>query len=314
MKTILISGGSGFIGSNLCKELVKNENNKIICVDNNYTGTIGNIKKLLSNPRFEFIEHDIIEPLNINQKIDEIYNLACPASPKFYQKEHAIFTSKTCVLGAINMLELAKKNNARILQASTSEIYGNPDIHPQNEAYSGNVNPIGIRACYDEGKRMAESLFFDYHRIHNTKIKVIRIFNTYGPKMNSNDGRVISNFICQALKGEDITIYGNGEQTRSFCYIDDLIDIMIKIMASSDDFLGPINTGNPEELTINELALLIKNKINSNIKITHKPLPKDDPKKRKPDITLAKEYFNWEPKISISKGLDKTIEYFKNNL
>lgn len=314
MKTILITGGAGFIGSNLCEKLIFDENNKIICVDNNFTGLITNVQKFLSNPRFQFISHDITNPIEIDEKIDEIYNLACPASPKFYQGKNAIFTTKTCVLGAINVLELAKKNNAKILQASTSEIYGDPLEHPQNELYKGNVNPIGIRACYDEGKRAAESLFFDYNRIYNTKIKVVRIFNTYGPNLNPDDGRVISNFIYQALKNQDITIYGNGTQTRSFCYIDDLINIIIKVMESPDEFIGPINIGNPKEYAINELAELIKNKINNNLKITYKPLPQDDPTKRQPDITLAKSYFNWEPKISLSEGLDKTIRYFQTLL
>ena len=314
MKTILITGGAGFIGSNLCEKLIFDENNKIICVDNNFTGLITNVQKFLSNPRFQFISHDITNPIEIDEKIDEIYNLACPASPKFYQGKNAVFTTKTCVLGAINVLDLAKKNNAKILQASTSEIYGDPLEHPQNELYKGNVNPIGIRACYDEGKRAAESLFFDYNRIYNTKIKVVRIFNTYGPNLNPDDGRVISNFIYQALKNQDITIYGNGTQTRSFCYIDDLINIIIKVMESPDEFIGPINIGNPKEYAINELAELIKNKINNNLKITYKPLPQDDPTKRQPDITLAKSYFNWEPKISLSEGLDKTIRYFQTLL
>jgi len=302
MKTILITGGTGFIGSNLCKRLISNENNKIICVDNNYTGSLDNVRELLNNSRFKFIEHDIIEPLNIEEKIDEIYNLACPASPCAYQGEKAIFTTKTCVLGSLNMLELAKKNNAKILQSSTSEVYGE------------NVNPIGIRACYDEGKRCAESLFFDYHRLYDVKIKVIRIFNTYGPMMDTNDGRVVSNFICQALRGEDLTIYGDGSQTRSLCYVDDLIEVIIKMMASEDDFVGPVNTGNPEEFTIGELANLIKEKINKELKIVYKPLPADDPTQRRPDITLAKTKLNWEPKIKISDGLDKTIEYFDRKI
>lgn len=314
MKTVLITGGTGFIGSNLCKRLIKDENNKIICVDNNYTGSLDNVKELLDNPRFSFIEHDIIEPLEIDEKIDEIYNLACPASPPAYQGQKAIFTTKTCVLGALNMLELARKNNAKILQSSTSEVYGEPIEHPQKETYRGNVNPIGIRACYDEGKRCAESLFFDYNRIHNVKIKVIRIFNTYGPLMDPNDGRVVSNFICQALRGEDLTIYGDGSQTRSFCYVDDLIEVITRMMASEDDFLGPVNTGNPGEFTIKELAELVKEKINKNLKIIYKPLPSDDPTQRKPDITLAKTKLNWEPKIKLNEGLDKTIEYFKKRI
>ena len=314
MKTILITGGTGFIGSNLCKRLIKDENNRIICIDNNYTGSLGNIKELLDNPRFKFIEYDIIEPIEINEKIDEIYNLACPASPPAYQGERAIFTTKTCVLGALNMLELAKKNKATILQASTSEVYGEPFVHPQVETYRGNVNPIGIRACYDEGKRCAESLFFDYHRLYGVKIKVIRIFNTYGPMMDPNDGRVVSNFICQALRGEDLTIYGDGSQTRSFCYIDDLIDIIVKMMESEDGFTGPVNAGNPREFTIKGLAELVKEKINKNLKIIYKPLPSDDPTQRRPDITLAKTKLNWEPKIKLNEGLDKTIEYFDKKL
>ena len=314
MKRILITGGTGFIGSNLCKRLIKNENNKIICVDNNYTGSLDNVKELLSNPRFNFIEHDIIEPLNTEEKIDEIYNLAYPASPCAYQGKKAIFTTKTCVLGALNMLELAKNNNAKILQSSTSEVYGEPLVHPQTETYRGNVNPIGIRACYDEGKRCAESLFFDYHRLYGVKIKVIRIFNTYGPMMNPNDGRVVSNFICQALKGEDLTIYGDGSQTRSFCYIDDLIDVIVAVMASEDDFVGPVNTGNPEEFTIKELADLVKEKINKDLKIVYKHLPADDPTQRRPDITLAKAKLNWEPKIKLNEGIDKTIEYFDKKI
>ncbi len=313
-KTILITGGSGFVGSNLCKKLIQDENNSIICLDNNYSGSFSNVAELADNPRFKFIEHDVINPLEIDEKIDEIYNLACPASPVWYQGDRAIFTTKTCVYGAINMLELAKKNNAKILQASTSEVYGEPQVHPQNEKYRGNVNPIGIRACYDEGKRCAESLFFDYHRIFDVKIKVIRIFNTYGPMMNPKDGRVVSNLICQALNGNDLTIYGDGEQTRSFCYVDDLIDAMIKTMATPDDFLGPINLGNPDEFTIKELAQLIQNKINNNLKISYKPLPQDDPTQRKPDITLAKQILNWEPKIKLADGLDKTIEYFAQKI
>ena len=314
MKTILITGGTGFIGSNLCKRLIKDESNKIICVDNNYTGSLDNVKELLNNPRFKFIEHDIIEPLDIDEKIDEIYNLACPASPPAYQGEKAIFTTKTCVFGALNMLELARKNNAKILQSSTSEVYGEPLVHPQDETYRGNVNPIGTRACYDEGKRCAESLYFDYHRLYDVRIKVIRIFNTYGPMMDPNDGRVVSNFICQALRGEDLTIYGDGSQTRSFCYIDDLIEVIVRMMESEDDFVGPVNTGNPGEFTIRELAELVKEKINKDLKIIYKPLPSDDPTQRRPDITLAKTKLNWEPKIKLSDGLDKTIEYFDKKL
>lgn len=314
LKNILITGGCGFIGSNLCKKLIQNENNFIICLDNNFTGSTDNISNLINNPRFKFIKHDIIEPIEINKKIDEIYNLACPASPKKYQGKNAIYTTKTCVFGAINMLELAKKNNAKILQSSTSEIYGNSNEHPQKENYFGNVNPIGPRACYDEGKRCAESLFFDYKRIYNLEVKIVRIFNTYGPLMDIEDGRVISNFICQALKGNNLTIYGNGSQTRSFCYIDDLIDALIKTMNTKKEFSGPINLGNPIEYTINEIAESIKNKINNKINIIYMPLPIDDPHKRKPDISLAKKELNWKPKISLDKGLDLTISYFKNKL
>ncbi len=317
-KTILITGGTGFIGSNLCKRLIKDENNKIICVDNNYTGTLDNVKELLDNPRFKFIEHDIIEPLKIDEKVDEIYNLACPASPPAYQGDKAIFTTKTCVYGAVNMLELARKNNAKILESSTSGVYGEPLEHPQKETYRGNVNPIGIRACYDEGKRCAESLFFDYNRIYGVKIKVIRIFNTYGPMMDPNDGRVVSNFICQALRGEDLTIYGDGSQTRSFCYVDDLIDVIVKVMASEDDFIGPVNTGNPGEFTIKELADLVIEKVNKrdnkDLKVVYKPLPSDDPTQRRPDISLAKSKFGWKPKIKLNEGLDMTIEYFAQRI
>ncbi|HFU2596684.1 TPA: UDP-glucuronic acid decarboxylase family protein [Campylobacter jejuni] len=312
MKTILITGGSGFLGSNLCQRLV--DDNHIICVDNNYTGRMENINHLLSHPNFTFIHHDICNPLKIETKLDQIYNFACPASPPAYQGSHAIKTTKTSVYGAINMLELAKEHKATIMQASTSEVYGDPLIHPQSEDYRGNVNPIGIRACYDEGKRCAESLFFDYHRHENVDIKVIRIFNTYGPNMDPNDGRVVSNFICQALSGKDITIYGDGSQTRSFCYVDDLIDIIIKVMNSPKDFQGPINTGNPGEFTIKELAQKVIEKTNSKSQIIYKDLPLDDPTQRRPDITLAKSKFDWEPKVNLDEGLDKTIEYFKKNI
>ncbi|MCV3450106.1 SDR family oxidoreductase [Campylobacter lari] len=312
MKTILITGGSGFLGSNLCQRLV--DDNHIICVDNNYTGRMENINHLLSHPNFTFIHHDICNPLKIETKLDQIYNFACPASPPAYQGSHAIKTTKTSVYGAINMLELAKEHKATIMQASTSEVYGDPLIHPQSEDYRGNVNPIGIRACYDEGKRCAESLFFDYHRHENVDIKVIRIFNTYGSNMDPNDGRVVSNFICQALSGKDITIYGDGSQTRSFCYVDDLIDIIIKVMNSPKDFQGPINIGNPGEFTIKELAQKVIEKTNSKSQIIYKDLPLDDPTQRRPDITLAKSKFDWEPKINLDEGLDKTIEYFKKNI
>ncbi len=314
MKTILITGGTGFLGSNLCYKLIT-LGERVICVDNNYTGRMANISDLLSNPNFRFIEHDICEPLKVdNEKIDQIYNMACPASPPAYQGSYAIKTTKTCVFGAINMLELAKKHKARILQTSTSEVYGEPLVHPQVETYRGNVNPDGIRACYDEGKRCAESLFFDYHRHEGVDIKVIRIFNTYGPKMDPNDGRVVSNFICQALSGQNITIYGDGSQTRSFCYVDDLIEVMIKMMNSPADFTGPVNTGNPGEFTIKELAEKIVAKIGGPSKIVYKPLPKDDPTQRRPDITLAKTKLGWEPKVKLDEGLDKTIEYFKTQI
>lgn len=309
-KTILITGGTGFIGANLCRRLLQDENIRLICVDNNYTGSLDNIKELLNNPRFKFVEHDIIEPFEIDEKIDEIYNLACPASPIAYQGVKAVYTTKTCVYGAVNMLELAKKHNAKILQTSTSEVYGEPLVHPQVETYRGNVNPIGIRACYDEAKRCAESLFFDYNRIYGVNIKVVRIFNTYGPFMDPNDGRVVSNFICQALRGENLTVYGDGSQTRSFCYVDDLVDVILKVMESDEEFLGPVNIGNPGEFTIKELANMIKEKINPDLNIIYKPLPSDDPTQRKPDISLAKTKFGWEPKIDLNLGLDRTIEYF----
>ena len=313
MKTILVTGGTGFLGSNLCHQLINN-GNKVICVDNNYTGRLQNVSDLLNNPLFTFIQHDITTPLEINEKLDQIYNLACPASPPAYQGSYSIKTTKTCVLGAINMLELAKKNKATILQSSTSEVYGDPLVHPQIESYRGNVNPIGIRACYDEGKRCAESLFFDYFRHEGVDIKVVRIFNTYGPKMDPNDGRVISNFICQALSGKDITIYGTGQQTRSFCYVDDLINVMIQMMNSEKGFTGPVNIGNPGEFTIAELAQLVVEKIGGSSKIVYKDLPSDDPTQRRPDITLAQTKFNWTPKIKLSEGLDKTIDYFKTQI
>ena len=297
MNTILVTGGTGFLGSNLCSRLIS-EGNRVICVDNNYTGRLHNIVGIVNHPNFRFIEHDICEPLNVNdEKIDQIYNLACPASPPAYQGNYSIKTTKTCVFGAINMLELAKKHNATILQASTSEVYGEPLVHPQIESYRGNVNPIGIRACYDEGKRCAESLFFDYCRHEGVDIKVIRIFNTYGPNMDPNDGRVVSNFICQALSGQDITVYGDGAQTRSFCYVDDLIEAMIRMMNSEKGFTGPVNTGNPGEFTIKELAEKVVAKIGGSSKVVYKDLPKDGPTQRRPDITLAKTKLNWKPHI-----------------
>lgn len=311
MKKILVTGGAGFIGSHLCKKLL-DEGNFVICLDNLQTSQMENIQDLVDNPNFLFVLHDVTIPFYA--RVDEIYNLACPASPIHYQF-NPTKTIRTSVIGAINMLDLAKENNARILQSSTSEIYGDPIIHPQTESYWGNVNPIGVRSCYDEGKRCAETLFFDYYRQFNTKIRVIRIFNTYGPNMAENDGRVVSNFIIQALKNEDITIYGDGSQTRSFQYVDDLIDGMIKMMNNDIDFIGPVNIGNPGEFTIKELALLVLKMIpESKSKIVYNPLPKDDPRQRKPDISLAKEKLGWEPKITIEEGLVKTIEYFKKRI
>lgn len=312
-KTILVTGGTGFLGSNLCERLI-HDGQRVICVDNNYTGNLKNVASLQDNPNFRFILHDIINPLEIDEKIDQIYNLACPASPRHYQGKAAVFTTKTCVLGALNMLELAKKHGATIFQSSTSEVYGEPAVHPQPESYRGNVNPIGIRACYDEGKRCAESLFFDYYREEGVDIKVVRIFNTYGPKMNPKDGRVVSNVICQALRGEDITLYGDGTQTRSFCYVDDLIEAFVRMMATPKGFTGPVNTGNPGEFTVGELAQMVISKIGGNHKIVYKPLPKDDPTHRKPDITLAQKELGWEPQVELSEGLDKTIAYFKKEL
>jgi UDP-glucuronate decarboxylase len=309
-KRILVTGGAGFIGSHLCERLL-NEGNEVICVDNFFTGSKDNIKHLLNNPYFELIRHDITFPLYV--EVDEIYNFACPASPIHYQFD-PVQTTKTSVMGAINMLGLAKRLKIRVLQASTSEVYGDPTVHPQKEDYWGNVNPIGPRACYDEGKRCAETLFFDYHRQHGLDIKVVRIFNTYGPRMLPNDGRVVSNFIVQALKGEDITVYGDGSQTRSFCYIDDMIDGIIKMMNSEKGFTGPVNLGNPAEFSILELAEIILKLTKSKSKIVFKPLPQDDPKQRRPDITLAKTKLNWEPKVSLEEGLIKTIEYFRRVL
>ena len=308
MKTILITGGAGFIGSHLCKKLLE-QGDKVICLDNLFTGNKNNIAGFLDQPNFKFIEHDIIEPFLIDDKIDQIYNLACPASPTHYQI-NAIRTIKANTIGIINMLGLAKSHGARILQASTSEVYGDPAEHPQKESYWGNVNPIGPRACYDEGKRVAETLFFDYYRKHHLEIRVARIFNTYGPNMARNDGRVVSNFITQALENKDITIYGDGEQTRSFCYVSDLVDGLINFM-NKENFIGPVNLGNPIELTMNEIAKKIIALTDSKSKIVYKSLPKDDPKKRRPDITLAKTELNWQPEIGLEEGIKKTIEYFK---
>ena len=310
MKRILITGGAGFIGSHLCERLL-NEGNDVICLDNFFTGSKDNIRHLLDNNRFELVRHDITKEYFI--EVDEIYNLACPASPPHYQY-NAIKTIKTSVLGMINMLGLAKRCKAKILQTSTSEVYGDPLIHPQVESYWGNVNPIGIRSCYDEGKRCAETLMMDYHRQNKVDIRIVRIFNTYGPNMDLNDGRVVSNFIVQELKNEDITIYGDGSQTRSFCYVDDLIDGMIKMMNNKKGFIGPVNLGNPSERTILDFAKLIIKLTNSSSKIIYKPLPLDDPSKRQPDISLAEKELNFKPKVDIEEGLIKTIEYFKKKI
>jgi UDP-glucuronate decarboxylase len=309
-KRILVTGGAGFLGSHLCERLL-NEGHEVLCVDNFYTGRRANIASLISNPYFEIMRHDICFPLYV--EVDEIYNLACPASPIHYQFD-PVQTTKTSVHGSINMLGLAKRVKAKILQASTSEVYGDPTVHPQPETYWGNVNPIGSRSCYDEGKRCAETLFFDYHRQHKLRIKVARIFNTYGPRMHPNDGRVVSNFIIQALKGEDITVYGDGSHTRSFCYADDMVDGLIKLMNTPDDFAGPVNLGNPDEFSILELAEMIIRMTNSKSKIVFKPLPNDDPKQRRPDIILARKELGWEPKVRLEDGLAETIEYFKKLL
>ncbi len=306
-KRILVTGGAGFLGSHLCERLL-NDGHDVICADNFFTGDKANIEHLMDNPYFELLRHDVTFPLYV--EVDEIYNLACPASPVHYQFD-PVQTTKTSVMGAINMLGLAKRTKARILQASTSEVYGDPEVHPQPESYRGAVNPIGIRACYDEGKRCAETLFFDYHRQHGTDIKVMRIFNTYGPRMNPDDGRVVSNFIVQALKGEDITIFGDGTQTRSFCYVDDLIDGMVALMNSRDGFTGPVNIGNPGEFTMLELAEKVLELTGSSSKLVFLPLPQDDPLQRCPDISLAKKELGWEPSIDLEAGLKKTIEYFR---
>ncbi len=309
-KRILVTGGAGFLGSHLCERLL-NEGNDVICADNFFTGDKANIEHLLDNPYFELLRHDITFPLYV--EVDEIYNLACPASPVHYQFD-PVQTTKTSVIGAVNMLGLAKRTKAKILQASTSEVYGDPEVHPQPESYKGSVNPIGIRACYDEGKRCAETLFFDYYRQHSVDIKVMRIFNTYGPNMNPDDGRVVSNFIVQALKGEDITMFGDGKQSRSFCYVDDLIDGMIRLMNSRDGFTGPVNIGNPVEFTMLELAEKVLELTGSKSKIIFKPLPQDDPMQRQPTIDLAKKELDWEPKVKLEEGLVDTIDYFKKVL
>ena len=308
MKRILVTGGAGFIGSHLCERLLK-DGNDVICLDNYFTGSKDNIRHLISNDHFELVRHDITQPYTA--EVDEIYNLACPASPVHYQHD-PVKTIQTCVIGSMNMLGLAKRVGAKILQASTSEVYGDPIIHPQVESYWGNVNPIGIRSCYDEGKRCAETLFMDYHRQNNVKIKIIRIFNTYGPRMSMNDGRVVSNFIVQALKGENITIYGDGKQTRSFQYVDDLVEGMVRMMETGDDFVGPVNIGNPGEFTMLELAEKVIEITGSNSKIIFEPLPQDDPRQRKPDITLANQKLNgWKPEIKLDEGLGYTVDYFR---
>ena len=309
-KRVLVTGGAGFIGSHLCDRLIE-EGNDVSCVDNLFTGSKDNIRHLIDNPYFEFIRHDVITPIYV--ECDQIYNLACPASPIQYQRD-PIYTTKTSIYGAFNALGLAKRTGARILQSSTSEVYGDPEISPQPEHYRGRVNTMGPRACYDEGKRVAETLFFDYHRQHNVDIKVMRIFNTYGPRMDIGDGRVVSNFIIQALNNEDITIYGDGSQTRSFCYVDDLVEGMIRMMNSRDGFTGPVNVGNPEEFTILELANTVIRLTDSKSRIVFCDLPEDDPKQRKPDITLAKKELNWQPSTHLEEGLQKTIAYFRSVL
>ena len=306
----LVTGGAGFLGSHLCDRLIR-EGHEVLCVDNLFTGTRANIGHLLNHPRFEFQRHDVTFPLYV--EVDEIYNLACPASPIHYQHD-PVQTTKTSVHGAINMLGLAKRIGAKILQASTSEVYGDPEVHPQTEEYWGRVNPIGTRSCYDEGKRCAETLFFDYHRQLGVRIKVARIFNTYGPRMHPNDGRVVSNFVVQAIQGKPLTIYGDGSQTRSFCYVDDLVDGLVRLMRSDDSVTGPINLGNPVEFSVRELAEQLLGKLRSNAGLISEPLPSDDPRQRKPDITKAQQLLGWEPKVPLSEGLDHTIAYFKELL
>lgn len=310
MKRILVTGGAGFIGSHLCERLV-NEGKDVICLDNYYSGTKENVWHLIGQPNFELVRHDVVNPYFA--EVDEIYNLACPASPIYYQRD-PIQTTKTSMFGAFNMLGLARRTKAKILQTSTSEVYGDPGVHPQPETYWGNVNPIGERSCYDEGKRVAETLFFDYNRLHGVRAKVIRIFNTYGPRMNANDGRVVSNFVVQALRGEDITIYGDGQQTRSFQYVTDLIEGMLRMMETPDEVVGPVNIGNPGEFTMLELAEKVLLKVGGKSKLVFRPLPSDDPKMRRPDITKAKELLKWEPKVSLDDGLDEIIAYFRAKL
>ncbi len=310
MDRVLVTGGAGFLGSHLCDRLISS-GSEVLCVDNYFTGRKSNIEHLLESSHFELMRHDVTFPLYV--EVDQIFNLACPASPVHYQY-NPVQTTKTSVHGAINMLGLAKRTNARILQSSTSEVYGDPQIHPQPESYWGNVNPIGFRSCYDEGKRCAETLFFDYHRQYRTQIKVVRIFNTYGPRMHPNDGRVVSNFIVQAIRGEDITIYGSGQQTRSFCYVDDLIDALVKMMETPTEFVGPINLGNPGEFTMLELAEKVMKHTRSKSKLVFRPLPEDDPKQRKPDISMARESLQWEPRVSLDDGLKETVAYFQKTL
>lgn len=306
----MVTGGAGFLGSHLCERLL-DDGCDVLCVDNFYSGTKDNVTHLVANPHFELLRHDVTFPLYV--EVDEIYNLACPASPIHYQRD-PVQTTKTSVHGAINMLGLAKRVKAKILQASTSEVYGDPEVHPQQENYWGHVNPIGIRSCYDEGKRCAETLFFDYHRQHQLQIKIVRIFNTYGPRMHPNDGRVVSNFIVQALRGEDITIYGDGLQSRSFCYVDDLIEGFVRMMASPDAVIGPINMGNPNEFTIKELAQAVLKMVGGSSKLVFKDLPQDDPKQRQPNITLARNTLEWEPRVMLDEGLQNTVAYFKKSL
>ncbi|SHI72172.1 UDP-glucuronate decarboxylase [Rubritalea squalenifaciens DSM 18772] len=306
---VLVTGGAGFLGSHLCDRLIE-QGHEVICMDNYFTGSKSNVAHLFGNPNFELLRHDVIDPFKV--EVDQIYNLACPASPPHYQ-HNPIKTTKTSVMGAINSLGLAKRVGARVFQASTSEVYGDPEVHPQPESYWGKVNPIGIRSCYDEGKRVAETLFFDYHRQNNVDIRIVRIFNTYGPRMNPDDGRVVSNFIVQALRGQDITIYGDGTQTRSFCYVDDLIEGFLRLM-NKDEVVGPINIGNPGEFTMLELAEKVIAKVGGKTKLSFHPLPGDDPKQRKPDITLAQKHLDWQPTVSLDEGLDRTIEYFRNTI
>lgn len=309
-KRVLVTGGAGFLGSHLCERLLR-DGADVLCVDNFYSGTKDNVAHLMGNPHFELMRHDVTFPLYV--EVDEIYNLACPASPVHYQRD-PVQTTKTSVHGAINMLGLAKRTDAKVFQASTSEVYGDPEVHPQPEVYWGKVNPIGIRSCYDEGKRCAETLFFDYHRQHDLNIKVVRIFNTYGPRMHPNDGRVVSNFIVQALRGEDITIYGEGSQTRSFCYVDDLIEGFLRLMATPKGFTGPVNIGNPGEYTILQLAETILQIVGGSSRLIKLPLPSDDPRQRQPDIGIAQEKLGWEPKVNLQDGLERTVEYFRGFL